>query len=152
MSVAEIGDMSRESEVDAVLSFAFEVRSLVTELNAALAVRFRPLGLTCVQAEALMVLHELGPATLGELSAHLVAESGHPSRLISRLVHAGLVKRESSPKDGRAIVLHLTDQGRTLASQAREAREPLLNDFARRYGGKLAEATNLIRDIRSALA
>ena len=67
--------MSRESIADAgaVLAFSFEVKSLVTELNAALATLFRPLGLTCVQAEAIMALDDLGPVTLKQLAAHLVA-------------------------------------------------------------------------------
>ena len=146
--------MSRESIADAgaVLAFSFEVKSLVTELNAALAALFRPLGLTCVQAEALMALDDLGPVTLKQLAAHLVAESGHPSRLVSRLVENGLVVRAGSQSDGRAVVLELTEEGAQRAAQARAARAPLLADFARRYGVRLETATALIRDLRDNLA
>ncbi|MDF2555594.1 MAG: MarR family transcriptional regulator [Microbacterium sp.] len=140
--------MSHESSGAAVLAFSFEVKSLVTELNAALAALFRPLGLTCVQAEALMALDDLGPVTLKQLAAHLVAESGHPSRLVSRLVENGLVVRTGSESDGRAVVLTLTPAGERLAEQARAAREPLLADFAQHYGARLGAATTLIRDLR----
>ncbi|MBO1902943.1 MULTISPECIES: MarR family winged helix-turn-helix transcriptional regulator [Microbacteriaceae] len=140
--------MSHESDAAAVLAFSFEVKSLVTELNAALAALFRPLGLTCVQAEALMALDDLGPVTLKQLAAHLVAESGHPSRLISRLVENGLVVRTGSENDGRAVVLELTEEGARLAAQSRAARAPLLTDFAQRYGTRLDTATTLIRDLR----
>lgn len=150
-SLQEIDDMSYESDESAVLAFSFEVKSLVTVLNAALAEKFRPLGLTGVQAEAIMALDALGPVTLKQLAAHLVAESGHPSRLISRLVDDGLVTRKTSISDGRAVVLELTERGQTLAAQAREARSPLLADFARRYGTRLDETTGLIRELRSAL-
>lgn len=144
--------MSRTSDVGAVLAFSFEVKSLVNELNAVLTALFRPLGLTCVQAEALMALGELGPATLKQLSEHLVAESGHPSRLVSRLVDDGLVARGASESDGRAVILTLTDRGQDLASQARQAREPLLAEFTQRYDHRLNETTELIGELRSALA
>ena len=144
--------MSHESDAAAVLAFSFEVKSLVTELNAALAALFRPLGLTCVQAEALMALDDLGPVTLKQLAAHLVAESGHPSRLISRLVENGLVVRTGSASDGRAVVLELTEEGARLAARAREARAPLLADFAQRYGAQFDAATTLIRELRRDLA
>ncbi|WP_162145901.1 MarR family winged helix-turn-helix transcriptional regulator [Glycomyces tenuis] len=144
--------MSRNLHAGAVLAFSFEVKSLVTELNAALSALFRPLGLTCVQAEALMALDELGPTTLKRLAAHLVAESGHPSRLVSRLAAEGLITRAASETDGRAVVLELTERGRELAVRARAARAPLLNEFARRYGDRLDGATDLIRELRAALS
>lgn len=143
--------MSYESGEGAVLAFSFEVKSLVTDLNAALAAKFRPLGLTGVQAEAIMALDALGPVTLKHLAEHLVAESGHPSRLVTRLVEDGLIARTTSAADGRAVNLELTERGRRLAAQAREARSPLLAEFARRYGDRLGESTELIRELRQAL-
>ncbi|AOS61877.1 MarR family winged helix-turn-helix transcriptional regulator [Actinoalloteichus hymeniacidonis] len=144
--------MSPESDENAVLRFAFAVRKLTTELNAALATRFRPLGLTCVQAEALMALDALGPVTLKQLAEHLVAESGHPSRLISRLVDDGLVTRAASESDGRAVTLLLTERGRDLAAQARAARAPLVAEFARRHGDRLDATTDLMRELWTAMA
>lgn len=145
-------DMSHESRESAVLAFSFEVKSLVVELNAALAALFRPLGLTCVQAEALMALDDLGRVTLKQLAAHLVAESGHPSRLVSRLVAERLITRTASDTDGRAIVLELTERGRNLAALARAARAPLLTEFSQRYGGRLDDAGDLIRSLRLTLS
>lgn len=144
--------MSRSLDVEAVLAFSFEVKSFVTELNAALTAAFRPLGLTCVQADALMALATLGSATLKELSAHLVAESGHPSRLVSRLVERGLIARSESATDRRAVTLELTELGAEMAARARTAREPLLAEFARRYGTRLTETTDLIRALRQDLS
>src|SRR5690625_5282464 len=108
--------MSRSLDIEAVLSFSFEIKSFVTELNAALTDVFRPLGLTCVQADALMALAALESATLKELSAHLVAESGHPSRLVSRLVERGLIARSESTMDRRAVTLELTELGAEMAA------------------------------------
>ncbi|MEU6269532.1 MarR family winged helix-turn-helix transcriptional regulator [Saccharopolyspora shandongensis] len=144
--------MSHESSSAAVLAFSFEVKKLVTELNAVLGALFRPLGLTCVQAEALMALDELGPVSLRELAAHLVAESGHPSRLVSGLVRDGLVTRSISDRDHRSVVIELTPRGRDLAEQARRARQPLLTEFAQHHGHRLDDATDLVRDLRGHLA
>lgn len=151
-TVPELNDMSHASaEVD-VLAFAFEARSFVADLNAALAEVFRPIGLTCVQAEALLALGHLGPTTLKELGEHLVAESGHPSRLISRLVADGLVAREVSARDARAVTLTLTDRGQACAEAAREARAPLIDEVACAYAGRLAAGARLMSELRRHLA
>ena len=44
----------------------------------------------------------------------LIAESGHPSRMVDRLVEAGLVTRRSATDDRRRVVLTLTAGGRRL--------------------------------------
>ena len=150
-TLQELDNMSYDAGEGAVLAFSFEVKSLITDLNAALTACFKPLGLTGVQAEAIIALDALGSATLKQLSAHLVAESGHPSRLVSRLVDDGLITRTTSAADGRAVVLELTDRGRDLAAQAREARQPLLTKFALNYGTRLADTTALLRELRTAL-
>jgi DNA-binding MarR family transcriptional regulator len=44
----------------------------------------RPLGLTGAQADALVVIAQASPVSLKELGELLIAESGHPSRLVDR--------------------------------------------------------------------
>lgn len=139
------------SHKDALVSLAFEARKLVLDLNAALAECFRPLGLSCVQAEALMVLAEIQPATLKQLSEKLVAESGHPSRLISRLVENGLVIREASPSDGRSRLLSLSSSGLKLARQADKAREPLIESFKDQDALSIATLAKTLASIRAGL-
>ena len=131
------------------MALAFELRSLVLELNAALAQCFHPLGLTCVQAEALLALDTIQPATLRQLAGHLVAESGHPSRLVSRLVERGLIERAPSPDDGRAVLLSLTEQGQDLARRADEARTPLIELVREHHGADLDQAVRLLRSLRA---
>jgi DNA-binding MarR family transcriptional regulator len=137
----------RSSPEDTAIDFAYELKALVPALNAALTEVFHPLGLSCVQADALMVLEELQPVTLRGLSGRLVAESGHPSRLITRLEGMGLVRREASPHDGRASLLSLTDEGAAKAASARAARAPLARELAGRNAG-LAELTQVLRGLR----
>lgn len=87
---------------------------------------FRPLGLTAAQGDALTVLAQAGPLSLKELGALLIAESGHPSRLVDRLVEAGLVERRAAEDDRRRVVLSLTTKGRRLARRVEEARAETL--------------------------
>lgn len=97
-----------------------------------LAEGLRPLGITPSQAEALRVLQDHGPMTLKDVGAHLVCESGSPSRLLSTLVDVGLVQRDLHPDDGRAVRLHLTLAGAALADQIRSLETQFYDDIDRR--------------------
>lgn len=87
---------------------------------------FRPLGLTAAQGDALTVLAQAGPLSLKELGSLLIAEAGHPSRLVDRLVEAGLVERRPSEEDRRRVVLSLTPAGKRLAKRVEVARADVI--------------------------
>lgn len=95
---------------------------------------FRPLGVTNAQADALTVLAQSGPLSLKELGGLLIAEAGHPSRLVDRLVEAGWVERRPAERDRRRVVLSLTPEGRRLAKEVEKARKQML-DFGRMVVG-----------------
>src|SRR3954454_15609452 len=86
----------------------------------------RPLGLTGPQADALSVLAQAGPLALKELGDLLIAEAGHPSRLVDRLVDAGLVERRAADDDRRRIVLSLTPRGRRVERRVAATHEQML--------------------------
>ncbi|MEL6407583.1 MAG: MarR family transcriptional regulator [Chloroflexota bacterium] len=92
-----------------------EIRYLILAIqregNRNFSEALRPLDLTPAQAEVIRILSEIQPTTLLNLGEHLVCESGSPSRLINRMVKNGLVEKQPSPDDGRAILLSLTAQG-----------------------------------------
>jgi DNA-binding MarR family transcriptional regulator len=94
----------------------------------------RPLGLTGSQADALTVLRQAGPLSLKELGELLIAEAGHPSRLVDRLVEAGLVERREAGEDRRRVVLSLTSKGRKLEQQAAEARQLIVETTSQLFG------------------
>jgi MarR family transcriptional regulator, organic hydroperoxide resistance regulator len=109
---------------------AEEVRFLILAAqrdgNRQLAQALRPLGLTPSQAEALRVLADGQPLTLAELGGLLVCESGSsPSRLIDRLVTAGLIQRVEAGHDRRHVQLTLTADGAELADRVVEIEEQL---------------------------
>ena len=73
-----------------------------------------PLGLTTSQSEVLRVLFDYEPLSLIELGERLVCETGSPSRLVNRMVGAGLIEQKQSELDSRKVKLTLTQKGRNL--------------------------------------
>lgn len=69
--------------------------------------------LSVVQLRALTVLSEQGAATLGDLARALGAAHSSCSRLVDRLVAAGLVDRQASTRNRREIALSLTEAGQS---------------------------------------
>jgi DNA-binding MarR family transcriptional regulator len=101
---------------------AEEIRYLILAAqrdgNRQLAQQLRPLGLTPSQAEVLRLLADRQPLTLTSLGELLVCESSsNPSRLVDRLVEAGLVRRETLSHDRRAVEITLTAQGKRLVKR-----------------------------------
>jgi DNA-binding MarR family transcriptional regulator len=99
---------------------AEELRYLILAIqregNRLYANDLRPLDLTPSQAEALRVLADYQPLTLTGLGELLVCETGdNPSRLVDRLVKAGLINRDTDPADRRHVTLTLTEAGTLLA-------------------------------------
>ncbi len=96
------------------------------EGNRQLGQALRALGLTPAQSEVLRILGEHEPLTLSGIGELLVCESGsNPSRLVDRLVSAGLVERVASADDRRQVTLTLSPEGRQAESQVREVEAAL---------------------------
>ena len=134
--------------MDALFEFALAVKAIQRELERQANEIMRPLGLTAAQADALLVLGQAGPLSLRQLGDLLIAESGHPSRLVDRLVEAGHVERRTAADDRRRVELSLTAAGRRLEKRVAAAREELL-DLARAAVGSrdLTPALELLREL-----
>ena len=88
------------------------------EGNRQLTLWLAELGVTPAQSEALRILAEHEPLALGELGDMLVCDTGaSPSRIVERLVAAGLVQRAASEHDRRQVRLTLTGRGRETAAR-----------------------------------
>ncbi|MFC4113020.1 MarR family winged helix-turn-helix transcriptional regulator [Nonomuraea zeae] len=96
--------------------FRYLVLAAQREGNRLLGQALKPLGVTSSQAEVLRLLQDRQPLTLSGLGDLLVCESGNsPSRLVERLVQAGLVRRQTLEHDRRHIELTLSQEGQELA-------------------------------------
>src|ERR1044072_673648 len=68
-------------------------------------------GLT--EARVLYEMAQTDPAAVTDLRRALDLVAGYLSRILSRLIAAGLVEREPSATDGRRQLVRLTPSGRT---------------------------------------
>lgn len=75
--------------------------------------------------ETIGVLDEREPLTIRELGLLLVCEGDHPSRLVNRMVSAGLLTAELSPDDDRARWIKLTPAARSLLPKLRDIEDQL---------------------------
>jgi DNA-binding MarR family transcriptional regulator len=71
---------------------------------------------------ALATLVSDGPMRLGELAAVEGISAPSMTRIIAALEERELVQRRADPADGRALVVEVTEPGRTLVRTGREAR------------------------------
>jgi MarR family transcriptional regulator, organic hydroperoxide resistance regulator len=134
--------------VDPLLELALMVKAGSRELERRMNEAMRPLGLTGAQADALAVIGKAGPLSLKDLGELLVAEAGHPSRLVDRLVEAGLVERRSAGEDRRRVELSLSKRGRALEKRMLRARDDVLRLGHQLIGDcDLAPAVELFRDL-----
>ena len=106
--------------------------------------------LTLVQYNVLRILRGAGPEGLwaGELADRLVTRSPDVTRIVDRLEKRGLVRRSHDPADGRAVRVHITDDGRErIAPFDTQVRE-LIVDIFRDVGKQRLEA---LRDTLEAI-
>jgi MarR family transcriptional regulator, organic hydroperoxide resistance regulator len=134
--------------VDPVFEFALVVKALDRELQRRINDAMVPLGVTAAQADALVVIGQAGRVSLKDLGDLLIAEAGHPSRLVDRLVEAGLVERRAAGEDRRRVELSLTAKGRRLEKRVQAAREEVMNLGRTIVGSRDVEpALVLLRDL-----
>jgi MarR family transcriptional regulator, organic hydroperoxide resistance regulator len=134
--------------VDPLLELALMVKAAHRELDRRMTEAMQPLGLTAAQADALSVIAKAGPLSLKELGELLIAEAGHPSRLVDRLVDAGLVERRPAGDDRRKVELSLTRRGRELEKRMEAAREDVLRLGRQLIGDRdLTQVVELFRDL-----
>lgn len=90
----------------------------------------RAIGLSPAQSEVLRILGDHAPLSLTGVGRLLVSESGtNPSRLVDRLVSAGMIKRAVDDDDRRHVTLTLTAAGRAAEGAVREVEDRLYADL-----------------------
>lgn len=90
----------------------------------------RAIDISPAQSEVLRILDLSGPMSLGELGNYLIAEGGHPSRLVDRMVQSGYLRREAAEEDRRRIEISLTPLGRDKVDEIQQVREKIMADSA----------------------
>jgi DNA-binding MarR family transcriptional regulator len=107
----------------------FEQADALNEAIRAIGIRHRalsidalaPLGIHPGHKLLLLELENAGPSTQAQLAAASGYEPPTITLSVRQLEAAGLVVRGSSPTDGRATIVELSDQGRALLRELKAA-------------------------------
>lgn len=114
------------------------------EGNRTLTTLLSHIDLTPAQSEALRIVADHGPLALKELGDMLVCDSGtSPSRIVERLVAAGLVDRDVDENDRRQVRLTASPLGRDRAASVRDIEDKLYDVIDGALGPE--DADTLIR-------
>jgi DNA-binding MarR family transcriptional regulator len=112
------------------VQLADQIHGLTRRLRRAQAERLAPLGLTPAQERALrLITRGDEPPRMTELADRLGIVPRSLTTVIDALEEAGLVRREIDPRNRRAILLRLTDQGAAVRDGLREARRRAAEDL-----------------------
>jgi DNA-binding MarR family transcriptional regulator len=129
-SMSNAPDILESMEYQDPAQLADLLHRLTRRLRRAQAERLAPLGLTPAQERALRVItRSEQPLRMTELADQLGIVPRSLTRVIDTLENAGLVRREIDPRNRRAILLHLTDRGKAVRDDMREARRRAAEDL-----------------------
>lgn len=94
-----------------------------------------------------------GRLTMGEIAAAINHSDGGTTRLVDRMVEAGLLERTSCPTDRRAIHVIATDQGRERLDEALTVHVDVLAGAVTQSlsDAERSELARLLSKLRSAL-
>jgi DNA-binding MarR family transcriptional regulator/GNAT superfamily N-acetyltransferase len=102
------------------------------------------------------ILYELGTSaglTSAELCQMLGLDAGYLSRIISGFEKKGLIGKTRSPSDARALLIQLTDAGKTvLASLEQAAREEVMAMLQGMPESRQEQLTQAMQQVQSLLA
>ena len=117
------------SRASAIRDLATRLHSVAIHLIRRVRGEDHASGLGPARLSALSVLVYGGPHTLGELAAAEQVRPPTTSRIVAALEAHGLVARRADAKDGRAVVLSATDEGRRVLEAARNRRVEQLSEL-----------------------
>lgn len=129
---------------------ASRLRLGVTRLARKLRREAEP-GITQSQLSGLATIERHGPMTIGELSGVEQVQPPTMTKIVSALVDAGLVARETDPDDRRMAWLRATSEGVKLLQRSRRRKEAYLAKRMRSLEphqlAVLEEATGILEQI-----
>lgn len=85
-------------------------------------------GLSAPRLSALSVVVFAGPLSLAELAAEEQVRAPTMTRIVEALVQAGLVTRESDPRDRRMVRIEATEEGRAVLESGRRRRVEAISE------------------------
>lgn len=124
-----------------------DLLAVVARLNRLATQRTR-LPLPWAQARLLSTIEDQGEARISDLATLDRCSQPTMTTQVRRLEDAGLVSRTTDPLDARAVLIRITDKGRTVLAQARIDRaaviDPRLAQLSPEDRQTLADAVEVI--------
>ena len=139
----------------------FEEADALNEAIRAIGIRHRELAVAAMSQFGvhpghkliLLELESAGPRTQAQLAAASGYEPPTITLSVQQLEAAGLIARRSSPTDGRALIVELTDQGRALLPKLKAAwRDVAEQTVAGLESTSADELIAVLEDLASSLA
>jgi DNA-binding MarR family transcriptional regulator len=93
-------------------------------------------SITIPQFRLLVVLRTQGPMKLSTLAEHLGVQPSAATRMVDRLIAAGLVTRQANPATRREVVLDLTETGARIVSKVTQQRRRHIARIVSRMPGQ----------------
>jgi DNA-binding MarR family transcriptional regulator len=125
-----------------------DLLAVVARLNRLATQRTR-LPLPWAQARLLSTIEDQGEARISDLATLDHCSQPTMTTQVRRLEDAGLVSRTTDPLDARAVLIRITDKGRTVLAQARVDRaaaiDPRLAQLSPEDRQTLAAAVDVIK-------
>lgn len=119
----------RVERLDPMTSIGYLVKRCGVLMAQLAEQRFRGQPVTFTQWLVLFRLRALQQASATRLSEELCHDMGALTRLVDALAGAGLVRRERSRLDRRAVEISITEEGRRQAERCMPAMVDLLNEL-----------------------
>ena len=110
----------------------------------------RPLHLSFARYELLMLLTftRHGALSMTKAGARLQVHPASVTNAATRLEAAGLVVRRPHPEDGRAVLVQITDAGRTAAAKATELLNSEVFSRPEMSSPRMVTLVSILRDLR----
>ncbi|MCO6404068.1 MarR family transcriptional regulator [Aurantimonas endophytica] len=116
--------------VDAAeVALVLKLLSIARSIRAMMGLKLAELGLHAGQDELLLALVPEGTVSVSRLADTLVVRPSTVSKMLDRLVTAGLVERAEDPRDGRRTVVRMTSSGVEMQGRIREVWQGLENEL-----------------------
>jgi DNA-binding MarR family transcriptional regulator len=107
-------DASVRIDHDLVRQIPYLLARAGTRMGQAFSKELRQFDLSLTDWRVCVALHHKAHQRLSELAAHTSTEQSTLSRVVDGLLQRGLLLRDRSGEDARALALSLTDAGREL--------------------------------------
>lgn len=99
-----------------------EVAAFLEEMAMLVVRHLTPREMSFTSAATLSRLARLGPLRLTALASGEGVSQPSMTQLVQRLERQGLVRRTADPADGRVVLVAVTDAGRRVLAERRQAR------------------------------